>query len=126
MDRTNKEAKPLQEGDPLRVALRVEVEDLLGLVLRDRLGHLLEELLGEPVEEFKQRRHDLRRALTVKETCAAYGFSRSTWDRIWAERLQNGLEGLVFRLGSKLLIPVPEFERWLRGGDGPQLAEGRP
>ena len=80
----------------------------------------LEELRGElrPQEEG---------FLSAEETCERYGFSRSTWDRLWAQRTENGLEGIVVRLGRRLLIPPRDFEAWAsqRGqlpGRGKRLA----
>lgn len=54
-----------------------------------------------------------RRCVSVDEACERWGFSRSSWDRWLADRA-SGLREVVIPAGSRVLVPVSEFEGWMR------------
>ena len=117
-ERPRGQGGPDLSGDLLRDAVAACLDELWAEVLAPRLGALIE---GRLAGHLKQR-DEPRRALTIDEACESYGFSRSTWDREWAQRKQNGLEEVVVRLGSRLYLPLPEFDDWFRRMRGPRLA----
>lgn len=54
-----------------------------------------------------------QRCVSVDEACERWGFSRSSWDRWLADRT-SGLREVVIPVGSRVLVPVNEFDGWLR------------
>lgn len=96
-------------------------------VLRAAFDQLRDELLDELDRRIAPLRDEMRElralattdapaSLSVKRTLARHDVSISTWNR-WLADLESGLDDLVIRPngpGGKILVPVAEFDAWLR------------
>ena len=98
--------------------------DAIGDLMRQAMAEVRQEMLAR-LDGIEQRLAavearaggEQRRCMSVSETCKAYGFSESAWDK-WLADPSTGLERVVVRRGRRVFVPVDGaggFDEWFRG-----------
>ena len=94
------------------LGLDAHVREVVDALMRPVVGQL--QALEARLSELESRPGEgSARCVSVREACERWGFSRSTWDRWLADR-ESGLREVVVQAGRRVLVPVVEFEGWLR------------
>lgn len=93
------------------LGLDAHVREVVDALMRPVVDQL--QALEARLSELEARPGEAARCVSVREACERWGFSRSTWDRWLADR-ESGLREVVVQAGRRVLVPVAEFEGWLR------------